>query len=352
MDFFRKEHNSVYYFFYKREHHAVPLRVETTGSSAPGFDIWTASVRKATFGVVVNAGQFVANSAANDFVMRIDGGGHFIFADNVGGTQLMKIQQNGNVGVGTTDPATRLHVHSAGTSTFFNVTNATTGALSTDGLTIGYDDALGAVLVNREAGALVMGTSGAERMRIAPGGEVGIGTTTPGYTLHVIGDIQASGCVRAGVSTLGGSCSSDAALKTDVQSFSLGMEALEGIQPHMFRYNGLGEHPKSEALELGVIAQEVEKTAPELISRKKVYLHPGDKEKTEIRQVNYSAFTYVLINAVKEFYKSWKEDSSALHQEIDLLKKENQALSEQNQRMMQQLDEISRRISNVEEKQK
>ncbi|MEK2645808.1 tail fiber domain-containing protein [Bdellovibrio sp. BCCA] len=157
-------------------------------------------------------------------------------------------------------------------------------------------------------------------------GSIGIGKTNPSYKLDVVGDISASGCLRSSAGVASGTCASDERLKTDVQSFDLGLDALMGINPHFFKYNGLGGHPVSEKPELGVIAQEVEKTAPQLIVTKKVKLNPGDDQKTEIKQVNYTAFTYVLINAVKDLYHRWFDDSQALHREIASVKAENAQL--------------------------
>ncbi|WP_374029953.1 tail fiber domain-containing protein [Bdellovibrio bacteriovorus] len=154
-------------------------------------------------------------------------------------------------------------------------------------------------------------------------GSIGIGKTSPSYKLDVVGDISASGCLRSSAGVASGTCVSDERLKTDVQSFDLGLDALMGINPHFFKYNGLGGHPVSEKPELGVIAQEVEKTAPQLIVTKEVKLNPEDDQKTEIKQVNYTAFTYVLINAVKDLYHRWFDDSQVLHQEIATVKAEN-----------------------------
>lgn len=60
-----------------------------------------------------------------------------------------------------------------------------------------------------------------------------------------------------------------------------------------------------------------------------VKLRPGDSEKTEIKTVNYGAFTYVLINAVKEIHakiSGHRDDISQLQGEILELKQKNRAL--------------------------
>ena len=92
----------------------------------------------------------------------------------------------------------------------------------------------------------------------------------------------------------------------------------------LFRSNGLGGISEDSTDRLGVIAQQVEKVAPEIVERRKVKLHPDDKEETEIKVVNYTSFTFMLINSIKELYAKWFDD----HQRIDTLEKENRELKE------------------------
>lgn len=104
-------------------------------------------------------------------------------------------------------------------------------------------------------------------------------------------------------------------MKTDVRPFELGLEQLLKVSPKYFKFNGLGGVQASRTPELGVIAQEVEKASPDLVVAKKVRLHSDDSQLTEIKQVKYGAFTYMLINAVKE-----------QNAEIEQLKAENASI--------------------------
>jgi prepilin-type N-terminal cleavage/methylation domain-containing protein len=174
-------------------------------------------------------------------------------------------------------------------------------------------------------------------------GNLGLGVSAAtSYKLDVAGDINASGCVRASGSVLGGTCASDEILKSDIRPFDLGLEALLGISPKTFKYNGLGGYPASKTPELGVIAQDIEKMAPELIVSKSVQLRPDDKIMTTIKQVNYTTFTYVLINAVKELYHRWVQDSDDIRHELTAKDREIASLKERVAKSETENDRIKR----------
>lgn len=137
------------------------------------------------------------------------------------------------------------------------------------------------------------------------------------------GTLDITGCAKVGGTPIGGVCASDQRLKKDVHEFDLGMDVLLGLRPKFYRYNGLGGVLENEKPILGVIAQELELVAPSLVEKTKVKLHPDDTEMTEIKQVNYSSFTYVIINAVKELYQKWFDDSQQIHLELKTLQQEN-----------------------------
>ena len=124
------------------------------------------------------------------------------------------------------------------------------------------------------------------------------------------GNINSTGTITA---------ASDLRLKKDIQPYAKGLEEILSINPVSFRFNGLGGTQSSNAKEVGVIAQDLEQIAPELVSFRSVKIHPQDAHLSKIRGVNYSGLSMMLINAVKEIV----ERISGVDKRVEQLEKEN-----------------------------
>ncbi len=94
-----------------------------------------------------------------------------------------------NIGVGTILPTDFLHLNStAATYVGINMTNTTTGSLTTDGFYVGMNSANGdGLLYEAENQPITIFTNALQRMVIDAAGNVGIGTTTPISLLHAEG---------------------------------------------------------------------------------------------------------------------------------------------------------------------
>lgn len=103
--------------------------------------------------------------------------------------------QGSSIGIGTQNPNTQLQIHSNSIpTTRLQITNATTGALSTDGLLLGVTLANGSAhLLQQENRYLSFGTNNLERVRIDSLGRVGIGTTNPNSILQLQGNSGTQG---------------------------------------------------------------------------------------------------------------------------------------------------------------
>jgi fibronectin-binding autotransporter adhesin len=117
-----------------------------------------------------------------------------------GGTEKMRITSGGNVGIGTTGPGYPLDIEDPTAGYALNIGNVTVGSWT--GLNINSDGVLTDMQSIQSSGlgemgtesnnGLIIRTNATERVRILAGGNVGIGSTTPGETLDVSGIIRSN----------------------------------------------------------------------------------------------------------------------------------------------------------------
>lgn len=128
-------------------------------------------------------------------------------AFGVSGNEYMRINNSGNVGIGTTGPNSKLSVMIAGTSGIpalgtnsngFSIVRSADGVV---GMHFGYDTASGNGYIQQQR----TDSATAYNLLLQPnGGNVGIATTTPSYKLDVVGGGQFSQPIVIGTPTIAG----------------------------------------------------------------------------------------------------------------------------------------------------
>ena len=139
--------------------------------------------------------------------------------------------------------------------------------------------------------------AGNQRINVDATGNVGIGTTTPAYTLHVatttVGAIVArfqngTGYCDINPTNTALVCTSDETLKKNIVTFGKALDTVSALRGVNFNWN---VEQDGTPAHIGFIAQEVEKVVPGLVATD---ITTGKKS------VNYIGFTPILVEAIKE----------------------------------------------------
>jgi hypothetical protein len=218
----------------------------------------------------------------------------------------------GNVGIGTTTPSDPLVVgsfafHDGGNKViaFGYSPGANRTLLTGFPAEIRLDPANGRLSFGTSATSFTSGTTPTvlTRMTITSQGNVGIGTATPSVHLQVAGDIIANSIAG----------SSDSRFKTNVRPVTNALDKVKALQGVYFNWNqeAFPEKNFSDKIELGFIAQEVEKVLPEVVFK--------DNTSEEYRSVKYDKVVALLVEAIKEQQK-----------QIDNLKNQVKKLTKKN----------------------
>jgi hypothetical protein len=329
------------------------MRISSTGNvgigtTAPASKLHVNGGRLQIDSVASNWFQIGADATANSFggffkggtttsvgYIGTDGGGissagagnNFgIRAENdlilmAGSTERMRVAAGGGLGIGTSAPGSILHLASAAPYVTFEETDVAQKFFTgVDGY--GYFIRQGT-------------TANPDLFTVKNTGLIGIGMTTPSYTLHVNGSVAGTGAYNS---------LSDARLKKDIKTIPNSLEKISGLRGVSFNWNKEA-HPElklNDRGELGVIAQEVQKVFPDAVTVDK---------KTGILSVAYSMLIAPLIEAVKSLNKMVAEIFTTTHEnsrEIASVKAESALKDERIKKLEKENLEMKARLDKIE----
>jgi hypothetical protein len=138
------------------------------------------------------------------------------------------------------------------------------------------------------------------RVFVTPAGAVIIGGNAPLPSADATHLLQVNG--NAGKTAGGGQWAvlSDVRYKKDIREFTDGLEKLMQVRPVKFKYDGLPEGPGVGQDEVGVIAQEMKKIFPYMISSAAMNNVAGPGKTDDVLMYNGSALMYVMVNSIQE----------------------------------------------------
>jgi hypothetical protein len=156
-----------------------------TSSPAAKLDIRPANEAQNTFRIYrginsgyqldyLNISQYAGNSVLNSVGI---GNAKFIFQQN--GTEAMRIDSSGRVGIGTSSPVSKLSIQSLSGQNALLEIAANGNTLGSTSALYGQDAVGNAYAWQRLNGPLLFGTNNSERMRIDSSGNLLVGTTDP-----------------------------------------------------------------------------------------------------------------------------------------------------------------------------
>ena len=274
------------------------------------------------------------------------------------GTSRVIIENGGQVGIGTNTPDRDLHVTGATGGTIIVTRNdVTTNAGETLGdIQFDSEDQTGPSSTATAASAIIRGIAAeahgnsnkgghmafltqpigtanvpAEHMRITSAGNVAIGATTASAKLYVAGDATITGKMNSN----GIQESSDKRFKKDIKPLGNALEnvmKLEGVK-YLWRTEEFPDRKFGDRTEIGVIAQDVEKIYPELVST--------DEE--GYKAVQYSHMVPVLLEAIKEQQKTIE----GLDSTVEGLSTELRASNENYLKLLKQMELFSAELEEV-----
>jgi hypothetical protein len=261
------------------------------------------------------------NEAGSVLNARGAGSGTMIFQTE--GSERMRITSTGNVGIGTTSPTTILDIgtqanQSIGIKTA-NSNYAFYGGFNdfaligvnrnpSTGVSVDTSKASASIALNGVNGdssirfetSNVNNSVPSERMRITSAGNVGIGTTSPSYTLHVNGSV-------AGTSAYVNL--SDKRYKKDILPIENALDKILALNGVTFNWDKEATDMNlDDNNHIGLLAQDVEEILPQAVTT--------GMDENETKSVAYTDIVPVLIEAIKE----QNEVLMQLKAEIDLLK--------------------------------
>jgi hypothetical protein len=273
--------------------------VITTADNTGILNLKTAGTTAVTIDTSQRA-AFVAGTAAAPAITTAGDTNTGIFfpaADTIafaeGGTEAMRLDSSGNVGIGTASPSKKLSIATGATNQVLIGTSDTAGTYNAISLT---GSALDASLVGLIGG----GGSDTNLYIMAPTSLIFRTTgSTERMQINSSGSLILAGSTAQKASGTTWSNPSDQRLKDNIRDYTKGTNELMQVRVREWEYNGKGG--TTEGIKgLGVVADEVITILPNTVETYDAKLNTDDEETTAIKKFDATEITWLLVKTVQE----------------------------------------------------
>ena len=322
------------------------------------------------------SGQGMALSAQNGINIRPTYAGTTVTYFNTAAGNSYINGTGGNVGIGLTSPQASLDdnggllvrgVQYSSSGSAIEIQNIGSGVGTISMIANGATRAFGEMRMY--GSPITFWPGGSQAVTILSGGNVGIGITNPGYTLHVVGSTMLQGsvytawgsgaqswyvCAGSGtaLTVSGPVCgSSDSRLKTNVADLASaeGLAAVMKLRPVTFRWKDI-KQDRAEGGQIGLLAQEVDPVLPQLVARggdTGITLADGTRQTIHnTLSVDYPKLSVSLVKAVQEL----KADNDNLRVHLDEAEASLQRSQATNDNEAAQIKTLTARLDALEAK--
>lgn len=205
-------------------------------------------------------------------------------AASTSGTEAMRIDSSGNVGIGTASPSAPVDVVSNSSAIGTRIRGRSSDSYGVLEFTNNGASAETARLAADTSGNIIFSNTGSvtERMRIdSSGGLILAGSTAQ----------KATGTTWSNPS--------DQRLKDNIRDYTKGTNELMEVRVREWEYNGKGGTTEGTK-GLGVVADEVMTVLPNTVETYNAKLNTDDEENTAIKKFDATEITWLLVKTVQE----------------------------------------------------
>ena len=255
--------------------------------------------------------------------MNYAASGHTFFTGAAAGTNTMTMTSTGTVGIGIASPPPhRLTVFQDGNSLSHEGNAHSMSILSNQG-TSGVNQMfmmLDADHTNQCCSIQsIVNALRVWNLCLNPrGGNVGIGITNPGHTLHVVGAIFATGDITA---------FSDQRYKQNIIRLDRSLDAIRSLSG----YSYTREDYRPGERQIGLLAQEVKAVLPEAVSYDSIH---------DTYSVNYNCLMAPVVESIKELYDQIQAQQAAIRDQQAAIRDQQAAMESQQSVIQKLLDRL------------